>query len=308
MKLAIVFAGQGAQFAGMGNDFYTTFDIAKQVYDHAETLTQLPLRTLCFQGGPDLDRTIYTQPAILTTSLAIFAVVNNHLRIAPAYYLGFSLGEYAALSASGVISFDAIQEIVKRRAFWMDEAARKHPGQMAAVINADEFRLNALCQELTSTHGFLAIANYNSPTQHVVSGTIEAMNELILRQAETGAKRILKLNTSGAFHTPLMHEAAIQMRALVNDYPRFPPHAPIIMNATALPLELADLPALVAAQTEGPVRFTASIRYLIDQGVDTFLEIGPGAVLSGLIRKIDATVKTIAIQTINDIPLLEGLQ
>jgi [acyl-carrier-protein] S-malonyltransferase len=292
----------------MGKDFYTTFDIAKQVYDDAEILTQLPLRTLCFQGGPELDRTIHTQPAILTTSLAIFAVVNQHLRITPSYYLGFSLGEYAALSASGVISFDAIQEIVKRRAFWMDEAARKHPGQMAAVISADETRLNALCQELTSTHGYLGIANYNSPTQHVVSGTVEAMNELLLRQTETGAKRIIKLNTSGAFHTPLMHEAAIQMRALVIHYPHHLPRHPIIMNATALPLDIAALPALVEAQTEGPVRFTASIRYLLEQGVDTFLEIGPGAVLSGLIRKIDANVKTIAIQTINDIPLLEELQ
>jgi [acyl-carrier-protein] S-malonyltransferase len=308
MKLAIVFAGQGAQYAGMGNDFYLTNDLAKQVYDHAETLTRLPLRHLCFQGGPELDQTINTQPAILTTSLAIYAVVKAHLRVLPDYYLGFSLGEYAALSASGVIAFDAIQELVKRRAVWMDEAAKKHPGQMAAVINADESRLSTLCDELSLSYGFLGIANYNSPTQHVVSGTAEAMNELVLRQAITGAKRIIKLNTSGAFHTPLMHEAAVQMRALITQYPHQSPHAPIIMNATALPLPLADLPALVEAQTEGPVRFTASIRYLINQGVDTFLEIGPGAVLSGLIRKIDANVKTIAIQTINDIPLLEELQ
>jgi [acyl-carrier-protein] S-malonyltransferase len=125
MKLAIVFAGQGAQYAGMGNDFYLTNDLAKQVYDHAETLTRLPLRNLCFQGGPELDQTINTQPAILTTSLAIYAVVKAHLRVSPDYYLGFSLGEYAALSASGVIAFDAIQEIVKRRAVWMDEAAKK---------------------------------------------------------------------------------------------------------------------------------------------------------------------------------------
>jgi [acyl-carrier-protein] S-malonyltransferase len=196
-------------------------------------------------------------------------------------------------------------ETVTLRAQWMDDCANAVPGAMAAVIQAHPESLRLLCGDISDKIGYVAIANYNSPQQLVVSGTVEGIEALTSRIAETGAKRIIRLNTSGGFHTPLMRDAAERLKTHLASIELGIPKVPVILNATASAYVPGTLPALAKEQTMGPVRFVQSVETLIAEGFTRFIEIGPGAVLSGLIRKINPEVETISIQSVSDLVNLE---
>lgn len=307
MKTALLFAGQGAQSQGMGKDFLESFDSSKHVFECAEAVSGLPLTKIIADGTSELHQTRVTQPAVAATSAAIFEAVRNNPSLSYDAVLGFSLGEYVALYAAGVYSLDQMLETVVLRARWMDECAVKFPGAMAAVLQADPDKLRHLCAEVTKETGFVAIANHNSPQQLVVSGTIEGIEELTRRIGETNAKRIVRLNTSGGFHTPLMEEAAKKLRTHLESIALSVPNRPVILNATASEYVAGTLPELAMRQTMGPVRFVESIERLIEQGFGRFVEIGPGSVLSGLVKKINPEVLTLSIQTVADLRNLEEI-
>lgn len=305
MKTAMVFAGQGAQTQGMGLDFVNAFDSSRAVLHAGERISSLPLAAIIAEGRPELHETRVTQPAVASVSAAIFAAFKDRFKGSIDAVLGFSLGEYVALYAAGVLSLEAMLKTVTLRAKWMDECAKAVPGAMAAVIQAQPEKLKDLCENISATRGYVAIANYNSPQQLVVSGTVEGIEALTSRIAETGAKRIVRLNTSGGFHTPLMREAAEKLKGHLASIETGLPLVPIILNATASAYVPGTLPDMAKEQTMGPVRFVESVEALIASGVTRFVEIGPGAVLSGLIRKINPEVETIAIQTVSDLVNME---
>ncbi|MDP2424942.1 MAG: ACP S-malonyltransferase [Candidatus Izemoplasmatales bacterium] len=306
-KIAVLFAGQGTQCPMMGLDFYQTFEESKQVIDQIESMYYPELKNIIYGQDERLNQTAFTQGAIVATSIAIYEIVKERIKQRVDYFLGFSLGEYSALYASEVLSLSSLFTLIQSRAKWMEEATIKHPGAMGAILGAKESLLEALCQEISKTHGFIHIANYNSPTQHVVSGTRNAYEELASRYTECGAKRVVKLQVSGAFHTPFMAQAAKQIKELLLHLPTNRPQVDIILNSTALPLVYEELPSRLEEHTMGSVKFSQSIEYLIQQGVSTFIEIGPGNVLSGLIKKINMDVKTLSIQNVQDLVKLEEL-
>jgi len=305
MKTAVVFAGQGAQSQGMGLDFVSAYEPSRSVMDTAENISGMALASIIAQGLPELNETRVTQPAVASVSAAIFAAFKDRFKGRIDAVLGFSLGEYVALYATGIMTLEDMLRTVTLRAKWMDECAKAVPGAMAAVIQAQPEKLKDLCENISANRGYVAIANYNSPQQLVVSGTVEGIEALTSRMAETGAKRIVRLNTSGGFHTPLMRLAAEKLKAHLESIELGTPVVPIILNATASAYVPGTLPDMAKEQTMGPVRFVQSIETLIASGVTRFIEIGPGAVLSGLIKKINPEVETIAIQTVSDLVNME---
>lgn len=301
MKTALLFAGQGAQTPGMGLDFAEAFLTSQDVFLTAERMSGFALRDIIREGRPELNQTRITQPAVAAVSAAIFEAARQRPSFHYDSVLGFSLGEYTALYAANVFSLSQMLETVTLRAKWMDECATAVPGAMAAVIQADPEKLKALCASISETEGYVAIANYNSPQQMVVSGTLEGIEALAKRIGESGAKRMIRLNTSGGFHTPLMKDAALKLHDHIAMQTLGSPTVPIVLNASASDYVHGTLPQLAKEQTMGPVRFVESIETLIAKGFTRFVEIGPGAVLSGLIKKINSEVETISIQTVSDL-------
>jgi [acyl-carrier-protein] S-malonyltransferase len=301
MKTVLLFAGQGAQTPGMGLDFAQAYPSSLAVFQEAERISGLSLTDIIREGRPELNQTQTTQPAVACVSAAIFEALRQHQSFHFEAVLGFSLGEYPALYAANVLSLTQMLETVTLRAGWMEECANAVPGAMAAVLQADPIKLTHLCASITKTDGYVAIANYNSPQQLVVSGRTEGIDALTRRIGESGAKRMIRLNTSGGFHTPLMKEAAIKLRDHLASLSLKEPSVPIIMNASASDYIPGSLPQLAQEQTMGPVRFVESVETLIARGFTRFVEIGPGSVLSGLIKKIHSEVETISIQTVSDL-------
>lgn len=301
MKTALLFAGQGAQTPGMGLDFAEAIPASKAVFLTSERMCGFSLRDIIREGRPELNQTRITQPAVATVSAAIFEAARRRPSFHYDAVLGFSLGEYTALYAANVFSLSQMLETVTLRSKWMDECANAVPGAMAAILQADPDKLKGLCASISETEGFVAIANYNSPQQMVVSGTIDGIEAMAKRLGESGAKRMIRLNTSGGFHTPLMKDAANKLYDHLASQTLGIPTVPIVLNASASDYVPGTLPQLAKEQTMGPVRFVESIESLIARGFTRFVEIGPGAVLSGLIKKINSEVETISIQTVSDL-------
>jgi [acyl-carrier-protein] S-malonyltransferase len=305
MKTALLFAGQGAQSPGMGLDFVEAYPASQAVFQSAEQISGISLTDIIREGRPELNQTRITQPAVATVSAAIFEALKRRPSFHYDAVLGFSLGEYTALYAGNVFTLSQMLETVTLRAKWMDECAGVVPGAMAAVLQADPDKLKALCASITQTDGYVAIANYNSPQQLVVSGTTDGIDALARRIGESGAKRMIRLNTSGGFHTPLMKNAAQRLDTHIATLSLGMPSVPILMNASASDYVPGTLPQLAKEQTMGPVRFVESIESLLARGFTRFVEIGPGSVLSGLIKKINSEVETISIQTVSDLAFWE---
>ncbi|MGD9910162.1 MAG: ACP S-malonyltransferase [Candidatus Izemoplasmatales bacterium] len=306
-KIAILFPGQGAQSIGMGKSFYESSETARAVYKKASDYLKVDIEKICFEENDLINQTIYTQKAIFVTSTAIYETLKEKYPIQIDGILGFSLGEYSAMYASGIFSFEEMLSLIEHRATWMEECASKHPGLMGALIGGDAHLIEQFASETTKNIGLLQIANYNSPSQKVLSGVPEAFEHLQNHLLELGIKRLIMLNVSGAFHSPLMEEAALKMKQLVSTLDFKKPKINIVMNATAAYLKINELPELVYKQLSGPVRFEESIRYLIQEGFDTFIEVGPGKVLSGLVKKIDDRVKVKSITEYNDFVNMEEL-
>ena len=305
MKAAYVFPGQASQKVGMGRDLYDNFDSAKAVFDQADEALGFSLSRLCFEGPEEeLRQTINTQPALVTVSFACLKAAQDiggsSGLPAPSFVAGHSLGEYTALAAAGVLDFTTAVYLARERGRLMYEAGLKNPGGMVAVLGFDEALLAEVCAETDTL-----IANINCPGQLVISGARENLTRAADLAKARGAHRVVPLSVSGAFHTPLMQPAVDGMSEVIPPLDFHEPLIPIVANTTAQPVTIAEqVKAELINQLCHSVQWQRSIEYMIDDGVYTFIEIGPGRVLSGLIRRINKDTKTLNIgdaQTIKDI-------
>jgi [acyl-carrier-protein] S-malonyltransferase len=296
VKVAYVFPGQGSQWVGMGQDLYQNFVSARAIFDQADEVLGFSLSRLCFEGPEEeLRQTINAQPAIVAVSYACLEAVkevsSDQSLPSPIFVAGHSLGEYTALGVAGVLDFATTLYLARERGRLMHQAGMLRPGGMTAIIGFDEALLAEVCQK-TDTK----IANINCPGQLVISGAQENLTQAVDLVKAKGAYRTIPLSVSGAFHTPLMRPAAEGMAEIIATLPFRDPVIPIIGNTTAQPLTTAEaVKAELLSQLCNCVQWQRSIEYMINEGVSTFIEIGPGKVLSGLIKRINKEVNTINI-------------
>jgi [acyl-carrier-protein] S-malonyltransferase len=296
MVTAIVFPGQGSQAPGMGKDLADKFAVARQVFAEADDALGFAISRLCFDGpAEELQLTENTQPAILTVSVAAFRAVQEAGVAAPAFVAGHSLGEYSALVASGALSLSDAVRTVRARGRYMQEAVPVGTGAMAAVIGADLDAIQRVCAEARQDQ-VCSIANFNAPNQTVIAGNTEAVDRAV-ELLNGVARKVVKLKVSAPFHCALMKPAqdrlAVDLEGLNFSEPAMPVITNVDARATTAPDELRD--ALVR-QVSAPVRWVESMQLLVEQGVDTFIEAGPGKVLSGLMRQISRDVKMLNVE------------
>jgi [acyl-carrier-protein] S-malonyltransferase len=305
-KLAFVFPGQGAQAIGMGKDVYEQHSEAKSIIDRADETLGFSLRTLMFEGPEsDLKLTANTQPALLTTSVAVYAALKE-LGLTPDFVAGHSLGEYSALTVAGVLSFEDAVRTVRQRGLLMEKAVPAGQGAMAAVLGAERGALEQLCKTISAEVAGVEPANVNCPGQIVVSGTAAGVQAFVERGKEIGAKRVIPLEVSGPFHSSLMTPAAEGLAETLKETNFVDAAIPVVTNVTAQAVtDAAELKQLLVKQVVSPVLWEDSVNWMIAQGVDTFVEIGSGTVLAGLIKKTNREVKVFSIQTMEDISALK---
>lgn len=291
VKVAFCFPGQGSQDVGMGRAITDAWPEARAVYDEASEVVGFDLARVCFSGPLDeLTRTEVQQPALVATSIACLRVVET-LGVRPDFVIGHSVGEYSALAASGAVSSYEAVTLVHKRGVAMSEAAREHPGAMAAVLGLEDGVVEELCASIAGVWP----ANYNCPGQIVVSGTHEAVERLIAEATALGARRAVRLRVSGAFHSPLVARAAERLRPALERVSWREPGTPFVSTVTATFEGASRLGSLLVEQLTAPVRFTQAVARLVREGADVFVEIGPGQVLSGLLRRCDRSVTTISV-------------
>jgi [acyl-carrier-protein] S-malonyltransferase len=291
VKIAFCFPGQGSQDVGMGRAFAERFPEARAVFDEASEAVGFDVARLCFEGPiEELTRTEMQQPALVATSIACLRAVES-VGIKPDFVIGHSVGEYSALAAAGAVSDRDALVLVRERGRAMEEAARQYPGAMAAVLGLEDSIVEELCAGIENVWP----ANYNCPGQVVVSGENAAVDRLLEQAAAAGARKTVKLRVSGAFHSPLVARAADVLRpALAAVGWRDP--APPFMSTVSARLEGARrFVDLLVEQLTGPVKFTQAVRGLVKEGVGMFVEIGPGQVLSGLLRRCDRSLQTVSV-------------
>ena len=282
-KIAFIYPGQGAQKAGMGADFYENSEIARYIFDQAGEELGLDMKALCFEENDKLDLTEYTQAAMVTTCLAMTRVAENK-GLKADVTAGLSLGEYPAIAiAGGMNDMDAIR-LVRKRGILMQNTVPAGEGAMCAVISMDAEKIEEVIEPIAD----VSVANYNCPGQIVISGSIEGINKACEQLKAAGAKRALPLKVGGAFHSPLMNPAKIELEAAINATEIHTPKCPVYQNVDALPhTDPAEIKANLVAQLTASVRWTQTVKNMIADGADEFTECGPGAVLQGLIKKID---------------------
>ena len=301
-KTAWVFAGQGAQSPGMGKSLYETSAAARAIFDMADTLPGRRISALCFEGPKEaLQLTVNTQPCVFTVDMAAAAALGER-GFKPDVSAGFSLGEYAALSAAGVFSFPEGLKLTARRAEWMDQAVPAGIGGMAAILKLDTETIERICAEL-KPHGVVEPVNYNCPGQTVIAGHKETVAEAC-RLLEAAGARTIPLPVSGPFHTSLMAPAAEGLRDILSSMTLQVPACPVYSNVTATPSDdLEEIRARLVRQVMSRVRWHETISRMLDSGIDTFVEIGPGKTLSGFIRRISPEA---AVLNVEDKPSLEA--
>jgi len=293
-KVAYVFPGQGSQWAGMGRDLYENFASARTVFHQANEVLGFSLSQLCFDGPEEeLRQTINAQPAIMVVSLACLEATREvNTGLPPAKFVaGHSLGEYTALAVSEVFDFKTAVYLARERGRLMHEADKVRPGSMAAVIGLEESALLGICQQTG-----ICIANMNSPGQLVIGGDTDGVTEAMELAKDMGAARVIPLPVSAAFHTPLMQAVVEDITEIISHLTFADPTIPIIANTTARPLTTAQaIKEELIQQLCNCVQWQRSVEYMIDEGVTTFIEIGPGKVLTGLIKRINREIQTINI-------------
>ena len=293
-KTGVLFAGQGAQKLGMAKDLYDAFDIVRNTYAEASEILGYDLRALIDHDDEKLAETKYTQPAILTTSVAILRLLESK-GFTYDVVAGLSLGEYSALVASGSLSFADALRLVAKRGQYMAEAAPTGSGKMVAVMNTPADVIEAACQT-ASEKGIVSPANYNTPAQIVIGGEVVAVDEAVALLTQAGVKRMIPLKVSGPFHTALLAPASEKLAAELEqvDFQAFT--KPLISNTTAHVMPFDEIKTLLTRQVKEPVKFYESIETMISLGVTEFIEIGPGKVLSGFVKKIDKTVGIVHVE------------
>lgn len=298
MKLGFIFAGQGAQYIGMGKELYDNYPQAKEVFDSVKL--DFDVKKLCFNGDTRvLNDTAYAQPAIFTTSLAIANVIKSK-GIVPDYVAGLSLGEYSALCFANSFSVEDGAQIVRERGKLMAYSLPKETSVMYAILNLSEERIKQSLQEVKDI-GICEIANYNCPGQIVITGEEKATRIASEKCMEKGARRVMKLNVSGAFHSSLLNEASKRLNEILNNYNIKKPNIPVVYNIYGSENYDDSITDILTKQIRSSVYFMQSISYMIDKGVDAFIEIGPGKVLKGFVRKINSDVPVYSVEDINSL-------
>jgi [acyl-carrier-protein] S-malonyltransferase len=293
-KVAFCFPGQGSLEAGMGREIAEAVPEAMEVFRAGSEAAGLDLTRLCFEAPlEELVRTDVQQPALVATSLAVLAALRAR-GLEPDYVVGHSVGEFAAIAAADSVGIAESIALVRERGLAMDEAARKNNGSMAAILGLEDEVVEQLCSEIEGVWP----ANYNCPGQIVVSGEQHAVEEICSRAQELGARRTVKLKVSGAFHSPLVARAAERLRPAIERVRFSEPVAPFMSTVTAKIEPAQRFASLLVEQLTAPVRFTQAARGLIGEGVRTFVEVGPGNVLSGLVKRVDRTVKTVSVNNL----------
>jgi [acyl-carrier-protein] S-malonyltransferase len=300
-KIAFCFPGQGSLEAGMGRDVVEAVPEAREVFRRGSEASGLDLEQLCFEAPLEqLVETEIQQPALVATSLAILAAIRAR-GIEPDFVVGHSVGEYAALAAADAIEVDAAIGLVRERGLAMAEAAKQHPGAMAAILGLADEVVERLCLAISGVWP----ANYNCPGQIVVSGAHPSVDECCEEATREGARRAVKLKVSGAFHSPLVARAADRLRPAVERVRFSEPVAPFMSTVTAKIEPAHRFGTLLVDQLTAPVKFTQAANELVRQGARTFVEVGPGNVLSGLVKRIDRSAKTISVNSLAAVEKLE---
>ncbi|HEM9231305.1 TPA: ACP S-malonyltransferase [Streptococcus agalactiae] len=294
-KVAFLFAGQGAQKLGMARDLYETFPIVKETFDKASHVLGYDLRELIDKDLDKLNQTKYTQPAILTTSTAIYRLILKEIGLRPDMVAGLSLGEYSAFVASGAIRFEDAVVLVSRRGQLMEAAAPAGSGKMVAVLNADRQIIEDACKK-ASQFGIVSPANYNTPKQIVIGGESIAVNAAVEELKQQGVKRLIPLNVSGPFHTALLKPASQKLSDVLDKVHFSVSEIPVIGNTEAQIMKKDDIKSLLARQVMEPVRFDESIETMKKMGMTQVVEIGPGKVLSGFLKKIDSSLSVYSVE------------
>lgn len=295
-KIAFTFPGQGAQYVGMGKEFYEAYPVCRQVMDCASQVTGLSMPEICFEENEKINITEYTQIAMLSVSAAILKLLEEkglHSQV----NAGLSLGEYGALLASGVISLEDAFALVRKRGIYMQEAVPVG-GAMSAVLGLDAAVIEQICQE---TEGIVSIANYNCPGQIVITGEAAAVEAASGKLKEAGARRVLPLKVSGPFHSAMLTGAGEKLREALKDVEIREFSTPYVTNVTAQYVRRPDeVKELLVQQVSSPVRWQQCVEAMIADGVDTFVEIGPGRTLTGFLRKINRNVKGFHVEKPED--------
>lgn len=299
MKICFMFSGQGAQYSGMGKELYDNFDICKQVFEEANDILGFNITDICFNKDSRLNETEYTQPSILTTSYAIFKLLDKK-GIKADYMAGLSLGEYSALCASSAIDFKECVCLVRKRGKYMTEAVSSGVGAMSAVMNTDEDVINECLKEASTDTELAMIANYNTTGQIVIAGHTKAIERAENLLKEKGVKKVIRLNVSGPFHTSLLKPASDKLAKELENITINTPKVDVFTNLTGEKIE--DIKDTLIKQVMSPVKWEQTIRNFISLGVDTFIEIGPSKTLSSFVKKVD---KTVNVYNVEDLASLE---
>jgi [acyl-carrier-protein] S-malonyltransferase len=303
-SIAFIFPGQGSQYVGMGKELFENFNVAKKIFEEAEDALHFSISSLCFKGPEEaLKLTENTQPAVLTMSIAALKVVQAEKGTAPQFTAGHSLGEYSALVASGALSLSEAVKIVHLRGKFMQEAVPVGEGAMAAVLGLEREQVEKLCEELSSGE-ILTPANFNSPGQIVIAGHSKAVERAIERVKQEGKKAVL-LPVSAPFHSPLMKPAGERLEKALEEISVSDLKIPVVTNVEAeINTAKERVKGLLVAQVSSPVRWEESMRKMIEKGIEQVLEIGPGKVLSGLMKRIDSRVES---KNLEDLQTLKSI-
>jgi [acyl-carrier-protein] S-malonyltransferase len=300
--VALIFPGQGSQFVGMGKDLADAFPRARETFQEADDVLGIKLSRIMWEGPDDeLTFTHNAQPAILAHSIAVHRVLADRLPEIK-FAAGHSLGEFSAYVAAGALSFSDAVRTVRRRGELMLRAGQERPGTMAAILGMADADLERVCLDAAAQGGDVVPANYNAPGQLVISGDEPSVHNAMALAKQNGAKKAVQLNVSGAFHSPLMAPAEAGLRVQLDDVALKEPKFPVVSNVTAQPVsDVVDARRLLIEQLTSPVRWTACVRTMIAGGVSDLVELGPGNVLSGLMKRIDKNVKARAVGTVDEV-------